>query len=58
MRTCIFEEHFNKYNRMLIMILESDQFFQPNSSLDKFKIINDYEKADTLYTMEYPLESL
>jgi len=58
MRTCSFEEHFNKYNRMLIMILKSNHFFQPNTSLDKFKIINSYEKADTLYTMEYPLEEL
>ena len=58
MRIINYKEYFNKYNRMLIMILESDQFFQPNSSLDKFKIINDYEKADMLYTMEYPLESL
>ena len=58
MRNCSFEEHFNKYNRMLIMILKSDHFFQPNNSLDKFKIINSYEKADTLYTMEYPLEAL
>lgn len=58
MRNCSFEEHFNKYNRMLIMILKSNHFFQPNTSLDKFKIINSYEKADTLYTMEYPLEEL
>ena len=58
MRNCSFEEHFNKYNRMLIMILKSDHFFQPSTSLDKFKTINSYEKADTLYTMEYPLEEL
>lgn len=53
------DKNFEHYNRMLLMILKSSNFFQPNEKLgDKYHVIHDYEMADLLYTTDDPVDEL
>ena len=55
-----YRDVYLNYLKVFECIIKSNNFLRPNNTLplDRFHIINDYQKADTLYTMEYPLEEI
>lgn len=53
------DKNFNNYNRLLLLLLKSTNFFQPNDNLgNKYHVINDITKADALYTTDDPVYEL
>jgi len=60
MSTFNYRDVYSNYLKVFESIIKSNNFLRPNNTLplDRFHIIFDYQKADTLYTMEYPLEEL
>lgn len=55
-----YRDVYLNYLKVFECIIKSNNFLRPNNALplDRFHIINDCQKANTLYTMEYPLEEL
>lgn len=47
------KDTFNKFNRVLMAIIESENFLKTRTALDQFIVVRDAHTANVMYTMEY-----